>query len=110
MLEVGEATIQDVGGHRRVLRADKLIRVAVELLRSDVLPPDFVDSDGTLQLDSAGEYRYRFLCAQDEHIHIYERIAAPPSPGFTVGVSAIVTGHAVHPPGTVLPATQEVKA
>jgi hypothetical protein len=105
----GEATVQKFeDGTRRVVRADPLVRISVALLESMLREDGSLEQDGTLVLDSAGEYRYRFLCAESATVHIYERVSAPPQ--FTVGVSAIVTGHAVHPPGTVLPAPQEVGA
>lgn len=101
----GEATVQLVNGVRQVLRADPLIRVSVALL--DTLRDNgSLQSDGTIVLDSAGEYSYRFLCAESDVVHIYERVNAPTN--FAVGVTAVVTGHAVHP--TALPDKQEVQA
>jgi hypothetical protein len=63
-------------GTRTIDHADRVISVAVSLLQHDGLAPDVIEPDGILRLDTAGEYRYRFVRAQDEHTHIYERITA----------------------------------
>ncbi|NUR80782.1 MAG: hypothetical protein HOQ21_10100 [Dermatophilaceae bacterium] len=72
----GTATVQrNADGTRTVVRADYLLAVAIDLLTS-ALEPDVIEPDGTLRLDTAGNYRYRFVRVQDEHTHIYERITA----------------------------------
>lgn len=60
-------------GTRSVRRADHVITVAAELLAGD-LYPDVIEEDGTLRLDTAGHYRYRFLRNDSEHWRVYERI------------------------------------
>lgn len=60
-------------GTRGVWCADPFIRVATSLLESE-LEPDVIEPDGTLRLDTAGKHRYRFLRAETDHVHIYERI------------------------------------
>lgn len=73
--EPGTATIRrHDDGTRTVVQADPVIRVAVELLDPAHLDPDAMEPDGTLRLDTAGEYRYRFVRAENEHTHVYERI------------------------------------
>lgn len=70
----GTATLcKNDDGTRTVLHADRFITVDPEVLTLD-LEPDFIEQDGTLRLDTAGQYRYRYVRAQDEHTHIYERI------------------------------------
>lgn len=65
----GTAEIQwGFGGERTVTRADPVILVAVEVL--DVV----LGQDGFLILDTAGEYRYRFVREHDDRTHVYERI------------------------------------
>lgn len=66
--------IRNADGTRSVERADPVIRVSTELLTSPDNDPDVIEADGTLRLDTAGEYRYRFVRVEDEHAHIYERI------------------------------------
>lgn len=61
-------------GTRTVDHADRVIGVAVSLLQHDNLAPDFIEQDGTLRLDTAGQYRYRFVRAENAHTHVYERI------------------------------------
>jgi hypothetical protein len=63
-------------GTRTVIEADQTILVSVALLHSQHLDPGVIEPDGTLRLDTAGHYRYRFVRAVDEHIHVYERIAS----------------------------------
>lgn len=60
-------------GTRTVLSADPLIRVANELLDGE-LDTDVIEPDGTLRLDTAGEYRYRYVRDGFGHTRIYERI------------------------------------
>jgi hypothetical protein len=70
----GTAFVKRADGDTRVvLHADPVIGVETELLTWE-LYKDCVEPDGTLRLDTAGEYRYRFVRAQDERVHIYERI------------------------------------
>lgn len=73
--EPGTAVIQRLSdGTRVVTQADQVIRVSTELLGASDLDPDFIESDGTLRLDTEGLYRYRFLRNDGEHDRIYERI------------------------------------
>lgn len=72
---IGDAVmVRHADGTRSVERADPVIRVSTELLTSPDNDPDVIEPDGTLRLDTAGEYRYRFVRVEDEHAHIYERI------------------------------------
>lgn len=74
MTEPGNTVIcRNQDGTRTVDHADPTIRIAAELLNGD-LYPDVIEPDGTLRLDSAGQYRYRFARAESDHVHIYERI------------------------------------
>lgn len=74
MTEPGTATVQrHSDGTRTVLHACPVIRVATELLNAE-LEPDVVEPDGVLRLDTAGEYRYRYVRDDGEHWRIYERI------------------------------------
>lgn len=74
--EIGEATVhRRDDGTRFVTHADPLIRVSTELLNGE-LAADVVEPDGTLRLDTAGEYRYRFVRAEDERNHIYRRVTS----------------------------------
>jgi len=58
-----------------VQHADPLIRVARELLDHPDQKPWMLDDTGVLQLDTAGEYRYRHVRNEDEdRAAIYERI------------------------------------
>lgn len=66
--------IRNGDGTRSVKHADAEIWVSTELLASPDNDPDFIEPDGTLRLDTAGEYRYRFVRVADEHAHVYERI------------------------------------
>jgi hypothetical protein len=72
----GYATITRwVDGTRTVEHADPLIRVEAALLAcDDDLAPDVVDPDGTLRLDTAGEYRYRHVYTENQNTHVYQRI------------------------------------
>lgn len=72
--ETGEATVaRRDDGSRFVIHADPIIRVSTELLNGE-LAADVVEPDDTLRLDTAGEYRYRFVRAEDERTHIYRRV------------------------------------
>lgn len=74
---VGDATVvRNADGTRGVECADPLIAVSAELLASPDLDPDFVEPDGTLRLDTAGEYRYRYVRDDTLGMRIYERIGA----------------------------------
>jgi hypothetical protein len=71
----GEAVVvRAADGTRKVERADPVILVAVEMLTATDLDPDVIEPDGTLRLDTAGEYRYRFVRADSDRAHVYERI------------------------------------
>lgn len=77
--EPGTITVtRNADGTRSVMEANapRLLRVAVELLTAPDLMPDFIEPDGTLRCDTAGEYRYRFayVDVKDPHAHIYERV------------------------------------
>lgn len=64
---------------RYVVRADPVILVDDELLRPGALMPGIWepgDGGGTLTLDSAGTYRYRYVRRYDGRLHVFERIAA----------------------------------
>jgi hypothetical protein len=61
-------------GTRVVVHADPLIQVAVGLLTDEVFRSDVMEPDGVLRLDTAGEYRYRYVRAESEQVHLYERI------------------------------------
>jgi len=64
-------------GTRRVLRdATEFIKTSVGYLAShtDIGYEGIVQEDGTLQLDTAGEYRYRPLGVVDHGFTAYERI------------------------------------
>jgi hypothetical protein len=74
---IGEAILSmDLHGKRFVEHADPIIRVSTDLLASSDLAADALEEDGTLRLDSAGEYRYRFLRAESEHVHLYKRVSS----------------------------------
>ena len=72
---IGEATIvRHDDGTRTVTSAASVIRVAAELLSQLHDDRDIIEPDGTLRLDTAGEYRYRYLRSETPHILLYERI------------------------------------
>lgn len=73
---IGEATIvRHDDGTRTVTSAAPVIRVATEVLaQMGADDSDVIEADGTLRLDSAGEYRYRYLRIENENTLLYERI------------------------------------
>lgn len=74
-LRIGDATIvQHDDGIRTVSSAAPVIRVAAELLTQMHQGKDVIEPDGTLRLDTAGEYRYRYLRSETPHVLLYERI------------------------------------
>lgn len=73
--EIGDAVIvRHDDGTRTVRRATPIIRVAVEALTQLWPDADVIQPDGALQLDSAGEYRYRYLRSETPHVLLYERV------------------------------------
>lgn len=72
---IGEATIvRHDDGTRTVSSAAPVIRVSAELLSQLHDDRAFVEADGTLRLDTAGEYRYRYLRIENENTLLYERV------------------------------------
>lgn len=61
-------------GTRTVTSAAEIIRVSAELLSQLHDDRDIVEADGTLRLDTAGEYRYRYLRSETPHVLLYKRV------------------------------------
>ena len=98
MSEPGTACIQwDSDGMRTVLHADPVIRISDLMVQN--LNPHMFEDDGTLRLDTAGQYRYRYVRTEEGDdmelpllaplpmrplrlvtSHIYERIEPGTSP------------------------------
>lgn len=66
---------READGTRTVLSAGQYILVATHLLTDPDLDPDFIQSDGTLCLDTAGQYRYQPLHEYGPGVMIYTRIS-----------------------------------
>lgn len=64
-------------GTRIVADPDDEIWVDATLLTSADLDPDFIEPDGTLRLDSAGEYRYRYHRPSSATVDVYRRVIEP---------------------------------
>lgn len=62
-------------GTREVLSAGHMILISNELLAHPDLDPDFVQPDGTLHLDTAGQYRYQKLYPYGRDAMVYTRIS-----------------------------------
>lgn len=72
--EIGNATcVRESDGTVTVRHADPLIRVESEWLGAW----QFMEPDGVLRLDTAGEYRYRLAYEESESCSVYRRIEAP---------------------------------
>jgi hypothetical protein len=72
---IGEAVIaRHDDGTRTVVSAAPIIRVSTDLLANLGPDSDVVEPDGSLKLDSAGEYRYRFQGVEDPHTLLYKRV------------------------------------
>lgn len=74
-LEAGDAGIDLQDGEWVVTYADPVLRVRVDWLRSHGLA-DRVHDDGSLVLDSAGEYRYQLVATLPDETHLYQRVGA----------------------------------
>lgn len=73
--EIGDAVIvRHDDGTRTVSSAAPIIRVAADLLSQLDAAADVVEPDGALKLDSAGEYRYRYLRSESPHVLLYKRV------------------------------------
>lgn len=71
---IGDAVIvRHDDGTRTVSSAAPMIRVAAELL-TQMHGSDVIEPDGTLRLDTAGEYRYRYLRSETPQVLLYERV------------------------------------
>lgn len=74
-VEPGEAQLtRHSDGRVTVDHADPVIRVSQALL--DNAAPGVVAEDGTLVLDTAGEYRYRYVRHESDDVLIYSRIGS----------------------------------
>lgn len=73
--EIGDAVIvRHDDGTRSVTSATPIIRVAAEVLTQLGLDADLIEPDGALRLDTAGEYRYRYLRSETPHVLLYKRV------------------------------------
>lgn len=72
---IGDATVvRHDDGTRTVTSAAEVIRVSAELLTQLHDDRDIIEADGTLRLDTAGEYRYRYLRSETPHVLLYKRV------------------------------------
>lgn len=73
--EIGDATIvRHEDGTRTVSSATPIIRVSADLLTQWGQASDVIQPDGSLQLDSAGDYIYRYLRSETPHVLLYKRV------------------------------------
>lgn len=76
MGDFSPAVVQrEADGTRTVLSAGQMILVSTDLLSDPDLDPDVIEPDGTLRLDSAGQYRYRRLWEYGPGVMLYSRIS-----------------------------------